>query len=411
MSIRVKRFISLIQSNVELLNEIAKLDAQTITDDYLRVLIGQLYPTASEESVQNKIEQLSTSKPYPILEQSEFDDEFVLASKVADLILWLSNNLHLASHRIIRALIEDINDASDSISKILEEQPINLYLLKEKMNALRRAIHELAECAVGNLRSIGTRVQEFKEEVLDFETKQIKARLLMDEHLEPMREIIDPEGPMVDALESASNRLARIETLATIPKDIRTDAKRIGQGLAINKKTVRENHWSAYSQLQPILDPYLRPASDLVKGASTALSLMNKRGVKHLNHGDSLNLIKSSKSSFVIGNEHIEMWFQRKSASKGDPPVYSFSPENQVEYVEDIPILSLVRRIVNSAPIDDILEFIMSEYTDHPLSVCNKATTDAIIEINDFYKINIGVKADYSRDSQRLEVRQISISE
>ena len=186
MSIRVREFIGILQNNVELVNEVAKLESHTISQNYLVNLIEQLYSPPTIEILQNRLKKLSNSKPFPVLSYQEETDEFLLAPKVANLVLWLSNNLHLASHRIIKALIDDINDACDSISEVIEEQPINLYMLKERMNQLSKSNIELAECAGGNLRSIGTKVQEFKEEILDFETKQIKARLLMDDHLTPM---------------------------------------------------------------------------------------------------------------------------------------------------------------------------------------------------------------------------------
>ena len=201
MSVRVREFIGLLQNNVELINEIAKLESHTISRKNVLNLITQLYSPSTLEILDNRVKRLSTSKPFPVLQYLDDTDEYLLAPKVANLVLWLSNNLHLASHRIIKALISDIEDASQSIVKLMDEQPINLYLLRKRMDQLSTSNIELSECAGGNLRSIGTKVQEFKEEVLDFETKQIKARLLMDDHLTPMREIIDPDGPMINALE------------------------------------------------------------------------------------------------------------------------------------------------------------------------------------------------------------------
>ena len=183
MSVRVREFIGLLQNNVELINEIAKLESHTISRKNVLNLITQLYSPSTLEILDNRVQRLSTSKPFPVLQYLDDTDEYLLAPKVANLILWLSNNLHLASHRIIKALISDIEDASQSIVKLMDEQPINLYLLRKRMDQLSTSNIELSECAGGNLRSIGTKVQEFKEEVLDFETKQIKARLLMDDHL------------------------------------------------------------------------------------------------------------------------------------------------------------------------------------------------------------------------------------
>ena len=276
MSVRVREFIGLLQNNVELINEIAKLESHTISRKNVLNLITQLYSPSTLEKLDNRVKRLSTSKPFPVLQYLDDTDEYLLAPKVANLVLWLSNNLHLASHRIIKALISDIEDASQSIVKLLDEQPINLYLLRKRMDQLSTSNIELSECAGGNLRSIGTKVQEFKEEVLDFETKQIKARLLMDDHLTPMREIIDPDGPMINALESAARLLGEISARRTIPQIHREFSSNLQSKIINNQKSVRENHWSAYSQLQPILAPYLKPASDLVKGCSIALSSSTK---------------------------------------------------------------------------------------------------------------------------------------
>jgi len=411
MSIRVREFIGILQNNVELVNEVAKLESHTISQNYLVNLIEQLYSPPTMETLQNRLKKLSNSKPFPVLSYQEETDEFLLAPKVANLVLWLSNNLHLASHRIIKALIDDINDACDSISEVIEEQPINLYMLKERMNQLSKSNIELAECAGGNLRSIGTKVQEFKEEILDFETKQIKARLLMDDHLTPMREIIDPNGPMIHALESAANKLNQIQLRTTIPQNDRENASNLQNKLINNQKSVRENHWSAYSQLQPILAPYLRPASDLVKGASIALSIMNKRGVKSLKLHEVFRLTKSTRPTGIYDDEHLELWFQRNKSREFVNEEISFAPGLIDNLKFDIPILGLAKKIVSERPIDDLLEYILDaeKFENHTLSNCNNAATDIMIEINDFEKINVGGIKHYQRGTQKLEVRKIAI--
>ena len=411
MSERVRDFIGILQSNVKLVNEVAKLESHTISHKHLLNLIEQLYSPATPEILHNRLKRLSNSKPYPVLSYQQETDEFLLAPKVANLVLWLSNNLHLASHRIIKALIEDINDASDSISVIIEEQPINLYMLKQRMNQLSKSNIELAECAGGNLRSIGTKVQEFKEEILDFETKQIKAMLLMDDHLTPMREIIDPEGPMIQALESAANKLSQIQSINTIPPNERENASNLQNKLINNQKSVRENHWSAYSQLQPILAPYLKPASDLVKGASIAISIMNKRGVKSLNLHENFSLIKSSRSTGIYDDEHLELWFQRNKSRDLVHEDLSFAPGIVNDLKFDIPIIELAKKIVSEGPIEDLLAYILDsqKFQNHTLSNCNNAATDILIEINDFEKISIGRIQHYHRGNEELEVRKIAI--
>ena len=411
MSERVRDFIGILQSNVELVNEVAKLESHTISHKYLVNLIEQLYSPPKPEILQNRLKRLSNSKPFPVLSYQEETDEFLLAPKVANLVLWLSNNLHLASHRIIKALIDDINDVCDSISEIIEEQPINLYMLKERMNQLSKSNIELAECAGGNLRSIGTKVQEFKEEILDFETKQIKARLLMDDHLTPMREIIDPDGPMIHALESAANKLSQIQSRNTIPLSDRENASNLQNKLINNQKSVREHHWSAYSQLQPILAPYLRPASDLVKGASIALSIMNKRGVKSLKLHEQFKITKSTRPTGIYDDEHLESWFQRNNSRDFDNEEISFAPGLISDLKFDIPVIGLAERIVSEKPIEDLLAYILDaeKFQNHTLSNCNNAATDILIEINDFGKISVGGMQKYQRGNQKLEVRKIAI--
>ena len=411
MSERVRDFIGILQSNVELVNEVAKLESHTISHGYLVNLIEQLYSPPTPEILQNRLKRLSNSKPFPVLSYQEETDEYLLAPKVANLVLWLSNNLHIASHRIIKALIDDINHACDSISDIIEKQPINLYMLKERINQLSNSNIELAECAGGNLRSIGTKVQEFKEEILDFETKQIKARLLMDDHLTPMREIIDPDGPMIHALESAASKLSQIQSRNTIPLSERENASNLQNKLINNQKSVREHHWSAYSQLQPILAPYLRPASDLVKGASVAISLMNKRGVKSLKLHEHFEIITSSRSTGIYDDEHLESWFQRNKSREFVDEEISFAPGLTTNLKFDIPVIGLAKKIVSERPIEDLLGYIMDaeKFQSHTLSNCNNAATDILIEINDFEKISVGEIKEYQRGDQKLEVRKIAI--
>ena len=411
MSVRVREFIGLLQNNVELINEIAKLESHTISRKNVLNLITQLYSPNTLEILENRIKRLSTSKPFPVLQYLDDTDEYLLAPKVANLVLWLSNNLHLASHRIIKALISDIEDASQSIVKLMDEQPINLYLLRKRMDQLSTSNIELSECAGGNLRSIGTKVQEFKEEVLDFETKQIKARLLMDDHLTPMREIIDPDGPMINALESAARLLGDISARQTIPQIHREFSSNLQSKIINNQKSVRENHWSAYSQLQPILAPYLKPASDLVKGCSVALSLINKRGVKSINLHEHFPVIKASRPRGIYDDEHFELWYQRNESREAHDDTISFVPGGSIPLNLDIPIISLAKKITQNGPTEDLLEFILSldDYQMHTLTTCNNAATDILIEINKFDRIWVGELREYTRNEETLEVRKIAV--
>ena len=411
MAVRIREFIAILQNNVELVNEIAKFDSHSVSYQYLVNLIEQLYSPATKEALNHRLKRLCNTKPFPVLTYEEETDEFLLAPKVANLVLWLSNNLHLASHRIIKAIIDDINDSCDSISEIVEEQPINLFMLKERMNQLSKSNIELAECAGGNLRSIGTKVQEFKEEILDFETKQIKARLLMDDHLTPMREIIDPDGPMIHALESAASKLSLIQSRNTIPLSIRENASNLQNKLINNQRSVRENHWSAYSQLQPILAPYLRPASDLVKGASIALSIMNKRGVKSLRLYEDLRLTRSTIATGIYDDEHLEIWFQRNKSRDFSDEEISFTPGTVEDLKFDIPIIAMAEKIVSEGPVEDLLSYLLEEeiFQKHTLSNCNNAATDILIEINDFEKISIGEIRQYRRGKEEVEVRKIAV--
>ena len=131
MSGRVRDFILLVQNNIELLTEISKLDNYSISHQNLFSLTTHLYSNLTDIQVTNKIDTLCETKPFPILDFHESDDEFTLASRVGDLILWLSNNLHLASHRIILAIIEDMSAAIEAVGNILNSTEINLYLLKK----------------------------------------------------------------------------------------------------------------------------------------------------------------------------------------------------------------------------------------------------------------------------------------
>ena len=59
MSARVREFIGVLQSNVELVNEVAKLESHTISQKYLVNLIDQLYSPPTPEILQNRLKRLS----------------------------------------------------------------------------------------------------------------------------------------------------------------------------------------------------------------------------------------------------------------------------------------------------------------------------------------------------------------
>ena len=78
MSVRVREFIGLLQNNVELINEIAKLESHTISRKNVLNLITQLYSPSTLEILDNRVKRLSTSKPFPVLQYLDDTDDYLL---------------------------------------------------------------------------------------------------------------------------------------------------------------------------------------------------------------------------------------------------------------------------------------------------------------------------------------------
>ena len=120
---------------------------------------------------------------------------------------------------------------------------------------------------------------------------------------------------------------------------------------------------------------YLKPASDLVKGCSIALSLINKRGVKSINLHEHFPLIKASRPRRIYDDEHFELWYQRNESREALDDTISFVPGGSIPLNLDIPIIALAKKITQNGPTEDLLELILSidDYQMHTLTTCNNA--------------------------------------
>jgi len=403
---RIREFLRLLYKHEEILTYISQQPSQSISIDYLHILIRQTNAEFNETQVENLSSYLQRSDP-PILSLLD-DGTFVLATRVTDLLLWLSNKMYLVNDKIIIALVEEMREISEKISLEMNRPKINSHMIDQHLEAMWRVNSQLRDISDSNKRAIGTQTQELRDGAKDFETKQMMAQMISD-YLEPMKELIDENSGVVNAMNEAELVLGTIKSLHTMKSTIKSKSARLSSELSSTSVALRKDHINALSTIQPFLDVYLKSHSDLVLGCNRALATMNEKGVSSLNIPSKI-FINLRKQPYNIFSEHnFARCFQRLFSVDFEARDLSIHPIAPKKVADEIRTNQLTKLISNRDSIPDIMHFILNEYPDQSLSVCNKACVDILVKMNDFDRIRYGGIENYSRGNYQLEVARIEL--
>jgi len=400
-------FLSIILENEELIASIAQESEHRISLINLRERIFQFNPEFEELQVEKRVNKLTQSEPFPILQENTQEGEVILHEKITELFLWLSNQLYIVHDRIIETLVETIDLASDEIrNEINSDGKFNTHLISIKMDEMFRALSQLRNISEQNKRAIATQTQNFRDKNVDYEYRKLTAGIIED-HLEPLRMMINDDSIIVQVTDNAETTLGIIRGNSTISDELKSKSMRLSKDMARTSTKTREDHLSAFKAIQPFLDAFLRKQTDLVVGSQKALKLMNQYGVKHLDITSRITLMKGTRVNNIFSDNAFKKWFIRVNKFNEKTELKPINIEQSTHYTPSIPITRLSKMITSQQFVGDILEFIMLKYPEHQLKTCTKALVDCLVKINNFQHLNFGQKTQYSRDNEHLEVALI----
>jgi len=401
---RNETFLSILLENEGVLASIAQESEHRVSIINLKKRILQFYPELNEAQLLNRVNKLTKSEPFPILQENIQDGEVILHEQITELFLWLSNQLYIVHDKIIKSTVETINIASNQIrDEINSEDKFNTHLISIKMDEMFRSLSQLRNISEQNKRAIATQTQNLRDKNIDYELGKLTATIIED-HLEPLRMMINDDSFIVQVTDNSETTLGIIRGNSTISEELKSKSLRLSKDMMMTSTKIREDHLSAFKLIQPFLDAFLRKQSDLVIGSQKALNTMNQYGVKHLRVPSRITLIKGSRPSNIFSNSVFKKWFIRVNKFNEKVESKPINIEQASLYIPSIPISRLSAHIIGQSEVGDILNLIMKLYPDHQLKSCIKAMVDCLIKINNFEQLNFGGISHYSRGKEYLEV-------
>ena len=400
-------FLQILLENEELLSSIAQESEHRISANNLKQRIAQFNPGFTEEQIEKRLSKLVNSEPFAILILNKQEEEIILHEQITELFLWLSNQLYIVHDKMMEALVETIDQASNEIrDEISSKGKFNTHLISIKMDEMFRSLSQLRNISEQNKRAIATQTQNLRDKNIDYEYRKITASII-EEHLEPLRMMINDDSFIVQVMDNAETTLGIIRGNSTIAEELKSKSLRLSKDMALTSTKTREDHLSAFKSIQPFLDAFRKKQSDLVVGSQRALKMMNQFGVKHLKIPSSVTLIRGTRPNNIFSDASLKKWFIRVNKSKEEVGPKPISVGQAASFVPSIPISRLSNHITGQTEVEDILYFIMNKYPRHDLGACTKAMVDCLVKINNFKLLKFGKLTHYSRDKQRLEVALI----
>ena len=407
MMSRNSTFLQILLDNEELLSSIAQESEHRISIKNLKERISQFNPGFTEEQISNRLNKLVNSEPFPILLLSSQDEEIILHEQITELFLWLSNQLYIVHDKMMEALVETIEQASGEIrDEINSEGKFNTHLISIKMDEMFRSLSQLRNISEQNKRAIATQTQNLRDKNIDYEYRKLTASII-EEHLEPLRMMINDDSFIVQVIDNAEITLGIIRSNSTVAEELKSKSLRLSKDMAKTSTKTREDHLSAFRSIQPFLDAFLKKQSDLVVGSQKALKLMNQFGVKHLEIPSRITLIKGTRPNNIFSDAALKKWFIRVNKSKDEVVIKPIDIDQPTSFTPSIPIARLSNHITKQDEVNDILKFIMTKYPEHGLRACTKAMIDCLVKINNFKQLSFGKPTHYSRGKEQLEVALI----
>jgi len=400
---RSSSFLKTLHTHSKLLNEIALREHHRLEKGDLEQLIISIYGY-NEEQCQGLVQYFIDTTPEQML---IFDSPFyILEKRLAELFRWLSKNVRLRSHHSLSGIIAEITDATNNINESMEKNlDHSKFRIQSAIDTIEYRTNELIRISEENSEHISDTIQQFKEGVIESNRRAFLAQIILSEHLNPMLELIRPEGTIEIAFSNAKNGLEKIQSLYALPTDLRQSAERVVQKQRRAREKLQEIHQFSFTNFVPILQSYIRQTSTLLSGATSGIRAINTYGWKSIPPLRQLNLLRGKKSLNLIPDVGFKKYSLRQSTSQ---EIHMFTPGTPTIFVQDLELEDILP-LLERTKIDDLLSEVLNCFPDYSLSDCNRVATDAIVSVEYWAKLSFLEKKTYSRNEEKLEVRRVAI--
>lgn len=318
--------------------------------------------TDASPSIEHLRRQL---EEFGIIERSASSETvFELSPQMRELFSWLTRRQRLSSATVLLGYLDDLKAGGEELEQAIKADDANVTTLALK--EIDGTIERLRALSTANRESIITETQALRSSgsslsaVLRFQT----VRRLWSRFLHPLRQLVEQKGEMDRRIESLRSALDAGEERFTAHGVVQRGFARTIARLARLRRTAFEDHHASILEVAPLYER-LRRENRWARSASLALRRIRSEGIQALSLDSRLGII-GWRTRYIMSDVNLRA---RLSALVG------YRPKGPVVIGEapPLPPPSLISRaelheaLRRSAPIDDILSFILNGWPDRPL--------------------------------------------
>jgi hypothetical protein len=293
------------------------------------------------------------------------DASFELGQAVVELIGWLTRRQRKSSAIVLRGYLDEIGATGRELDKAVRVGEASAAALALRdLDGLVARVRSLSE---GNRESVVSEAGDLRSALNNVSAvdRFTTVRRLWERHLEPLRDLVSPQGEMEQRLDSLKTTLDEGERRFIAHGALHHGFSRAQARITRMRRAAADDHHAAVREIAPLYNR-LRRDSRMLLGASRALARIRDEGAAPL-HLDQRMGLTGWRTRYLMSDDKLRARF---AALAGYEPQRA-APINEALHPPDLPLITrsdLRAALANAAPIDDVLAFLLTRWPQHPLT-------------------------------------------
>lgn len=260
---------------------------------------------------------------------------------------------------VIRSYIEALEQMGRDLDQAIER--------KEADNALRilsecnEIIERMRNDSTDNLEAIIRQTLAIKS---NLEKKSVRERYMIvnrirERYLVPLRELIDIKKPVQQSIDQIQRLFKDGKRVFIAHRALAEEFSRAGSRLLRLRKSVRADFNDSRREVEPLYRT-LKRENRIIKGASRALELIDRNGLKSLDLDFSVTFMRVEG---MVSDDKLESYFHELSGYTPSPPgaIEEQKPETiKIDFIDPIQLQQKLKKVL---PVTDYFGWLLKTFS------------------------------------------------
>jgi hypothetical protein len=359
MKINAQTFFNFCSQHVPLLRQLAEKTGE-LSEAEVAALVREHSSSHEElpETTRRRLRELQILVP-----TEPGSGYYLLAEPVARLLTYLFDEANPATAEIVRGYIASLETLGRQLLRAVQDDNVTFVgLAFSEINITLRKIHaDLEETQ----HAVQNEVAAFKTNREHVSVRDRYRRIVywMERFVEPMVDIVRPDGPMAAAFEE-TERLLRLAPEQSLFNDHPALERNLRYLRLVRQHALRVFQ-ECRKEFQPLYES-LRRSSLIATGAAVALEKLQREGLANWGMQPIVGFC-ALRVQHVPGDAAISLAVRRVIAQPPEPPPVidlNEPPEAPPGLVRQLWLSALLGEAMGSLPLHDLLEWLAQRYPD-----------------------------------------------